>query len=128
MIMDEKPPFSFWYQQNRAAMPSVSQAGIDSQAKQFEFGYDAASDMRGNIENLRGLYETGGKATKRIARLALEPLLLAQGVSKYDFDREFPPIAPEPTSMERAALDLKKVNEIIDFVNGATGPPPWDEV
>ena len=122
MIRDEKPPFSFWYQQNRPAMPSLSQAGIDGQAKQFEFGYDPASDLRGNIENLRGLYETGGKATKRIARMALQPILMAQGMPLTDFEREFPPIAPDPEPIETALLNIEKMKRMMALFAGRPDP------
>jgi hypothetical protein len=122
MIQDEKPPFSFWYQQNRPAVASPSQTGVNPVAKQFEFGYDAASDMKGNIENLRGLYETGGKSTKRIARLALQPLLMAQGMPLADFDREFPPIAPDPSPVDEALLNIKTMKQMMALFAGKPEP------
>jgi hypothetical protein len=117
----------FWWQQGGTTIKAPLKTGAAPMPKAFEFGYDEASDMRGNIENLRGLYETGSKSTKRIARLALEPLLLAQGMSPYDFNREFPPIEPDPTPLDEALLNIDKMNEMVKMFAklsnpGAAGP------
>jgi hypothetical protein len=112
----------FWWQQNRQTVAAPLKTGAAPMPKAFEFGYDEASDMRGNIENLRGLYETGSKSTKRIARLALEPLLLARGMSPYDFNREFPAIEPEPTPLDEALLNIDKMNEMVKMFAGLQNP------
>ena len=127
-MIEAKSPF-WWRQTARfEKAPNYSLGQPLPGSKPGEYGYDRAVDLQTDIENLSNLFHSDvSPSTKRIARLALEPLLVGAGMTPYEFERQYPKIAPEPTSFEKAGLDLKKVNQLIAFVNGVGEAPTLDE-
>jgi hypothetical protein len=110
----------FWWR--KSVSPETAPGAIwgipASGTKPGERGYDQAADVRADMEVLKELYRNSGNVkTRRIARTSLEPLLLGQGMSPYDFGRQFPEIDPAPMPVEEAQDNLQKITKMFDFMN-----------
>jgi hypothetical protein len=120
-MIETKSPNPFWWRKSVA--PELAQnysLGMPLPGtKPGERGFDAMADIQADVANLDSLYQTAtSKSTRRLARLALQPLLLGAGMSPYEFDAKYPPEAPEPTTLEKAMVDMDKMQELIAMFQG----------
>jgi hypothetical protein len=120
-MIDSKVPNPFWWRKSVA--PELAQnysLGMPLPGtKPGERGFDAMADIQADVANLDSLYQTAtSKSTRRLARLALQPLLLGAGMSPYEFDKKYPPEAPEPTPLEEAIVNMDKMQEMIAMFSG----------
>jgi hypothetical protein len=123
-MIETKSPNPFWWRKSVA--PELAQnysLGMPLPGtKPGERGFDAIEDMKEDVKILKELYTSGGKESKRLARHALQPLLLAGGVSPVDFDRQFPEVDSDPMPVEEAQDNLQKLNKAFDFMNSMLKP------
>jgi hypothetical protein len=120
-MIETKSPNPFWWRKSVA--PELAQnysLGMPLPGtKPGERGFDAMADIQDDVANLDSLYQTAtSKSTRRLARLALQPLLLGAGMPPAEFDAKYPPEPEEPTTLEKTLVDMDKLKELAAMFTG----------